>query len=96
VTRPGGWVLMQHVPNEATEAMEIGYVDPGSGFHQWDFFVENGDFWISGLNAQTNINEHLAGQATINTEVFEGEGVHGISMGWMICRIHKNPNAQRI
>jgi SAM-dependent methyltransferase len=91
VTRPGGWVLMQHVPNEATEAKEIGYIYAGSGFHQWDFFVENDDFWISGLNARTNITERLAGQATISTEVFKGEGVHGISMGWMICRIHKNP-----
>ncbi len=91
VTRPGGWVFMQHVPNEATDEMEMGYKYAGSGFHQWDFFVENGDFWISGFNTRTNITERLAEQATISTE--GGEGTHGITEGWMICRIHKHPIA---
>jgi SAM-dependent methyltransferase len=92
VTRPGGWILLRHLPNEATEEVQTKtWFWPGAGFHQWDFYIENGDFWISGPKTRTNIMERLSGQATAKAEMTKIDGTFESSKEWIICQIQKKP-----
>jgi len=91
VTRPGGWILLRHLPNEATEQAKSRSTWPGAGFHQWDFFADNGDFWISGPKTRTNITELLSGKAIVKVEMIKSDGRYESSSEWIICRIQKEP-----
>lgn len=50
VTRPGGYVMLEHWINEGRKN---GY----SGLHQWDFCIENGDFCINSRSGKANISK---------------------------------------
>jgi SAM-dependent methyltransferase len=91
VTRPRGWILLRHLPNEATEQARSKSTWPGAGFHQWDFFAENGEFWISGPKTRTNITKRLYGKAKVNIEMIKSDGRYESSLEWLICRIQKEP-----
>jgi SAM-dependent methyltransferase len=49
VTKPHGIIFTDHLPREATS-------ENWSGFHQWDFFVEDSSFYISNKSEKFNLN----------------------------------------
>lgn len=53
VTKPGGYILTEHLPREAT-------AENWTGFHQWDFFVEDSKFVVSNKRETFVLNEMLA------------------------------------
>jgi SAM-dependent methyltransferase len=59
--RPGGFVLLRHEHNEATNEHYLG-------LHQWNFDVEDGDFIVWRPQTRRNLSRELAGLAT--SEVF--------------------------
>ena len=61
LVKPGGIMTMLH---ESDEAINTGY----SGFHQWNFFQENGVFYICGRerSAAVNVNEMVPSGWSVN------------------------------
>jgi len=60
VTKPGSYVLLQHVPNEAVN-------QNWSGLHNWNFSEENGDFIISSKTMKINFSQKHAALFSIRT-----------------------------
>ncbi len=50
VTKPSGYILMQHAPNEAIS-------QDWAGLHNWNFAEEKGDFIISSKTTRVNFSE---------------------------------------
>ena len=76
VVKPGCSVLLHHA---ICEADRQGF----QGMHQWNFYAQDGDFWISRLTSDgkqvaTNVNESLRAQATITTRTFGDEWMHNV------------------
>jgi SAM-dependent methyltransferase len=77
VVKSGGYVLLEHRPNEAT-------AQNYAGLHQWNFFLSaNGDFLISSKSKQVNITEKYSKRCTITCEMVVDVG------DWLITRIQK-------
>jgi SAM-dependent methyltransferase len=68
ILKPGGHVCLQHYTNEGVEE---GY----DGFHQWNFYEEAGDFWISNeKGSRTNVTQLFSTQASVVCEPFRLAG----------------------
>jgi SAM-dependent methyltransferase len=62
VTRPSGYIILQHVPNEATNENWVG-------LHQWNFSKEGSEFIIRSRHRRISVNQELAGTATLIAEL---------------------------
>ena len=80
VARKGGFVLLEHRPNEAEN-------ENYEGLHQWNFSMsDDHDFLISSKNDTLNMSRKYASLGTFTSEiVFE----HG-DIDWLVVRIRKH------
>ena len=76
---PGGYICLQHYINEGKEE---GY----DGFHQWNFFEENGQFWIANeKGARYCVNDRFKGRAEVSCEP-----VQMLNREWIRVTVRKN------
>jgi hypothetical protein len=75
LTRPSGYVVLQHVPNEATNEKWLG-------FHQWNFLKERNEFLIKGKSITFNVNRELGTSASLTTELND-------KANWLVVKIKK-------
>jgi SAM-dependent methyltransferase len=81
VTRPGGWVILRHYPNEAQAARY-------KGLHQWNFQLRDDQhFWITGHDASYDMTAALDHVAAVTCF---------IDSPWLICAIRKRRRRERI
>lgn len=65
--KPNGFLYIRHLVNEANRGSF-------NGLHKWNFYVENGDFIISGINGKKiNVNNTFKETATIKSSVHDGK-----------------------
>lgn len=76
VTKPGGLIYMHHAVNEA-ETQNF------QGFHLWNLFCKDGDFYLGNWWEKINVSQRLALIAVVENQLFH-EG------SWMINLIHKH------
>jgi hypothetical protein len=58
VAKPGARVRLNHAENEAEN-------ENYTGFHQWNFTVEDGEFFIRGKDQVINVSRRLSAEAEI-------------------------------
>ena len=75
VTKPGGFVLMQHAPNEAIS-------QNWAGLHNWNFSEEGGDFIISSKTSRINFSQKY--KAICTTRAYLNE-----AGDWLFTEIRK-------
>jgi SAM-dependent methyltransferase len=73
IVKPDCFVLLQHFVNEGERSAY-------AGLHQWNFFADNGDFFLSNPRKKVNITRELNEIAEVTCE-FEGE--------WLNAKIRK-------
>lgn len=74
VTRPQGYVFLQH---EEFEGRKAQY----SGLHQWDLYMSEGSFLVSGKGVTTNVSSLLTGMAKVTFRYDQ--------FGWLIVTLQK-------
>lgn len=72
IVKPGGVVLLRHIPNEAEN-------EQYSGFHQWNFDVEDGCFIMWNRRERINVNRLVEGFSDI----------HAVKSGGVVVTIRK-------
>ena len=84
VTKPGAYLLMEHIPNEAEN-------ENWHGLHQWNFSMsENGDFLIGSRRRVVNMSRKYMHIAEISCELAdEGDG-----RTLLITRMRKRGNSR--
>jgi SAM-dependent methyltransferase len=81
ITKPGGWVILRHRPNEAESAKY-------EGLHQWNFELRKGKwFWIRGKAKSYDMPNLLKWTAEVHCHM-DGQ--------WLICAIRKRTGWQRL
>lgn len=80
LTRPGGWVILRHRPNEADSA---GH----RGLHQWNFQLRDGHFWIAGGTTSHDMTAELDHVAATDCRM-DGP--------WLVCAIRKRRRHERL
>jgi len=77
VVKSGGYVLLEHTPNEADN-------ENYDGLHQWNFSMSaNGHFLIGSRSKQVDITGKFAEHCTMTCEMVVDQG------DWLITRIRK-------
>jgi SAM-dependent methyltransferase len=74
VVKPGCYVFLAHSVKEGKRENYIG-------FHQWDFYAEGGELFISNRKEVINLTRRIDRIATVNIELFEDS--------WVNARIRK-------
>lgn len=74
LVKPNCHVLLEHVVNEGKKE---GYI----GLHQWNFFADDGEFFIANPHKTTNVSQELKAIATIECEV---------KGSWIITNLRKS------
>jgi SAM-dependent methyltransferase len=84
VVRPGGYVVLRHVRNEAVRQ---AYVQ----LHQWNFDRRDGQFVIWRAGQETSVTEALAGRAevTCRSEPLDEAAATVAEGDWIVCLIRK-------
>ena len=79
VVKPGGWVLLEHAPNEAEK-------ESYRGLHQWNFsMAPDGHFLIQSRHGRVDMTAKYADRCTITCELGHEDGVGE----WLVTRILK-------
>jgi SAM-dependent methyltransferase len=74
VVKAGCYVFLAHAVNEGKKENYVG-------FHQWDLFVDKGDFFASNRRTVINITNRISRMATVEVELPES--------GWVNARIRE-------
>lgn len=64
LVKPGGSISLQHLTYEAERNLY-------TGMHQWNLYLENGDFMLAGASGITNITQMLGDRAVVKNTLFE-------------------------
>ena len=65
VVRKSSYVVLYHSINE-------GKKHNYSGLHQWNFFEEGGNFYISNSKLNININNEFESKAEVKAKIMDG------------------------
>ena len=80
VAKPGGYVLLEHHPNEAEN-------ENYEGLHQWNFSMsESGDFLISSKDNTVNMSQKYAAAGQFSSRLIREYG----ETEWLVVTIHKH------
>ena len=84
VARPGGYVVLRHVCNEAVRQ---AYVQ----LHQWNFDERDGRFIVWRVGHETNVTELLSGRAQVRCwrEPLLEPATAPVDDCWVVCAIKK-------
>lgn len=74
VIKPGCCIYLQHALNEAVN-------EKYKGLHQWNFFEEDGHFFIGNLHMKTDVTEMFRGKAEVKCQIKNNDTI--------IVTIHK-------